>query len=64
MDWSGWATFGFAATAGDDDPTTRRMFEEILANEEDHADDLLNILREMGEPPSESVASGDGGRPA
>ena len=30
-----------------DDPTTRRMMEEILAKEEEHADDLLNILHRM-----------------
>lgn len=29
---------------GDDDPTTRRMLEEILANEEEHADDLAGML--------------------
>ena len=29
---------------GDDDPTTRRMMEEILAKEEEHADDLSNLL--------------------
>ena len=33
---------------GNDDPTTRRMLEEILATEEEHADDLLNILQEIG----------------
>jgi bacterioferritin len=33
---------------GNDDPTTRRMMEEILATEEEHADDLLNILQEIG----------------
>jgi len=27
-----------------DDPTTRRMFEEILATEEEHADDLADLL--------------------
>ena len=32
---------------GDKDPTTRRMLEEILAVEEEHADDLLSILEEM-----------------
>jgi len=26
------------------DPTSRRMFEEILAEEEEHADDMLNLL--------------------
>ena len=34
---------------GDDDPTTRRLFEEILAAEEEHADDMLTLLE--GTPP-------------
>jgi bacterioferritin len=29
---------------GNDDPTTRRMLEGILAMEEEHADDLANLL--------------------
>jgi bacterioferritin len=29
---------------GNDDPTSRRMLEEILAVEEEHADDLVNLL--------------------
>jgi bacterioferritin len=29
---------------GDKDPTTRRMIEEILAKEEEHADDLAKLL--------------------
>lgn len=29
---------------GDRDPTTRRMLEEILATEEEHADDLADLL--------------------
>ncbi|TRN73843.1 bacterioferritin [Pseudomonas syringae] len=29
---------------GDSDPTTRRIFEEILAQEEEHADDMADIL--------------------
>lgn len=29
---------------GTDDPTTRRMLEEILKDEEDHADDLADLL--------------------
>jgi bacterioferritin len=33
---------------GNDDPTTRRMIEEILAKEEEHADDLANLLKRMG----------------
>ena len=33
---------------GDDDPTSRRMMEEILAVEEEHADDLVSLLEKMG----------------
>jgi len=33
---------------GEDDPTTRNLIESILAVEEEHADDLLNILQELG----------------
>jgi bacterioferritin len=33
---------------GDDDPTTRRLFEGILAVEEEHADDLMNLLQRHG----------------
>ena len=29
---------------GDDDPTTRSLIEEILKKEEEHADDLSNML--------------------
>ena len=29
---------------GDKDPTTRRLLEDILAVEEEHADDLLTLL--------------------
>lgn len=32
---------------GDDDPTTRRMLEEILAMEEEHANDVLDLLNSM-----------------
>ena len=32
---------------GNDDPTTRRVIEEILAVEEEHAEDLLSILQDM-----------------
>ncbi len=31
---------------GNDDPTTRRLLEEILAVEEQHADDLLDLKEE------------------
>jgi len=33
---------------GNDDPTTRRMMETILAVEEEHADDLVNLLDGLG----------------
>lgn len=32
---------------GDGDPTTRRLMESILENEEEHADDLLSFLQQM-----------------
>lgn len=36
------------AYIGDNDPTTRRMLEEILEQEEEHADDLANLLEGIG----------------
>jgi bacterioferritin len=33
---------------GNDDPTTRRLMEGILATEEEHADDLVSLLEELG----------------
>ena len=33
---------------GNDDPTTRRLMEGILAVEEEHADDLVNLLEKIG----------------
>jgi len=33
---------------GNDDPTSRRLMEGILAVEEEHADDLVNLLGEIG----------------
>src|SRR5256885_4920644 len=33
---------------GNDDPTSRRLMEEILAKEEEHADDLANLLEDLG----------------
>lgn len=35
----------------DDDPTTRRMLEQILAMEEEHANDLLDLLASMEKSP-------------
>ena len=34
---------------GNDDPTTRRLMETILAVEEEHADDMLSLLDELGQ---------------
>ena len=31
------------------DPTSRRLMEEILAEEESHADDLADLLRDLPE---------------
>jgi bacterioferritin len=36
-----------AAWLGDKDPTTRRLMEDILAVEEEHADDLLSFLKSL-----------------
>jgi bacterioferritin len=36
---------------GDKDPTTRRLLEEILAKEEEHAEDLLNLVAQIGPMP-------------
>jgi bacterioferritin len=33
---------------GSDDPTTRRMMEELLAKEEEHADDMAKLLARVG----------------
>ena len=33
---------------GNDDPTTRRLMQTILAIEEKHADDLASLLGELG----------------
>ncbi len=34
---------------GDRDPTSRRLMEEILAVEEEHADDLVDLLHDAGD---------------
>jgi bacterioferritin len=43
---------------GVDDPTTRRIFEKILADEEDHANDLSDLLAAV-DPRSEPRSSGN-----
>ena len=41
---------GFIQYLGDKDPTTRRMLESILAVEEQHADELADLLQDVGTP--------------
>jgi bacterioferritin len=36
---------------GSDDPTTRRLIEDILKMEEEHADDLANLLQTLSSRP-------------
>ena len=53
------ASYGeIACWLGDSDITTRRLMESILAVEEEHADDLLTFLKQMGV----SVAHANGAR--
>jgi bacterioferritin len=40
---------------GDKDPTTRRLLEEILAKEEEHADDLTDLLFAQGDGSSRQL---------
>jgi bacterioferritin len=42
---------------GSDDPTTRRMLEGILAMEEEHADDMKNLLETVGKEESRAERS-------
>lgn len=42
---------------GDGDPTTRRLLESILADEEEHADDLSKLRTAYEPPKSESKGS-------
>jgi bacterioferritin len=41
---------------GNDDPTTRSLMEEILKVEEEHADDLSNMLATLDPTKAESKA--------
>ena len=41
--------FGGEPNFGNDDPTSRRMLEGILAMEEEHAEDLATLLARLGE---------------
>jgi bacterioferritin len=33
---------------GEHDPTTRRLLEDVLADEEEHADDMSSLLKQIG----------------
>ena len=44
---------------GEGDPTTRDIIKKILAVEEEHADDLLTLLEDMGEKTSEKSGAFD-----
>lgn len=35
---------------GDQDPTTRRIMESVLAKEEEHAEDMASLLQKFGQP--------------
>jgi bacterioferritin len=41
----------------DKDPTTRRVMEGILANEEEHADDMATLLQRLGVNVSEDIGA-------
>jgi bacterioferritin len=43
---------------GNDDPTSRRMMEQILAKEEEHAEDLSSLLQQLGHKDHVAKASG------
>lgn len=50
---------------GDNDPTSKRMMEEILAKEEEHADDMKTLLERVGKeevPARVKPMSSEGGR--
>lgn len=44
---------------GNDDPTTRRLFEKILEQEEEHADDLADLMGSF-DPRDQSTSISDG----
>jgi bacterioferritin len=47
---------------GDSDPTTRRMLEEILAKEEEHAEDLADLLATLDPTEKKSPPLPESGR--
>ena len=42
---------------GSDDPTSRRVMEEILAKEEEHADNLADLLSRLGDGTKEQMSA-------
>ena len=58
----------FIQYLGDQDPTTRRMLEAILATEEEHADDLADLLQgvpqDAGGPGQSAVSPASAAPPA
>jgi len=44
---------------GDNDPTSRRLMEDVLEQEEEHADDMATLLETLD--PREATAHGDAG---
>ncbi|HZP17970.1 MAG TPA: ferritin-like domain-containing protein [Terriglobales bacterium] len=46
----------------DNDPTSRRLMEEILENEEEHAEDLRNLIQTMAQAEEQKRQSEAGGR--
>jgi bacterioferritin len=49
---------------GDDDPASRTMMETILAVEEEHASDMVDLLAIHGREPGQGVEARREGRPA
>jgi bacterioferritin len=47
---------------GSDDPTTRRLIEDILKMEEEHADDLANLLQTIATRPARPRSGGGAAR--
>lgn len=41
---------------GEDDPTTRRLFEDVLAVEEEHAEDLASLTSRLGKDENSRAA--------
>jgi bacterioferritin len=51
-----------AQFVGQDDPTTRRLLEHILAMEEEHAEDLSTMLEDLGKKGEPAPIAADGRR--